>query len=93
MKEIEPDSKWEDEGGSIAHTNGDFVTERHAPVDKLDKILESNMVIIGFLSRLYDIHMAALNAVDSEAADNIYETHEAGGNFNPPMFIPDIKEQ
>ena len=51
---------------------------------------ETELVQIALMMRLYDLGMAILTAVDENKANMVYEAHEKGENFNPPLFIPDI---
>lgn len=53
-------------------------------------VTEGELVIISLLMRLYDLNMALLNHFDSDAADNIYESHQQGLTFNAQLFIPEI---
>lgn len=51
---------------------------------------ETELVIVSLLMRLYDLNLAILTHLDEDRADDIYEAHEKGGHFNPPIFIPDV---
>lgn len=53
---------------------------------------ESELVTIALLMRLYDINLAILNHLDEDRANEIYEAHEKGATFNPPVFIPELSE-
>jgi len=50
---------------------------------------ETELVIVALLMRLYDLNLAILSNLDEARADEIYEAHEKGGHFNPPIFIPE----
>jgi hypothetical protein len=34
--------------------------------------------------------MAILTVLDEETAGKVFDAHEQGENFNPPMYIPDL---
>lgn len=53
---------------------------------------ETELVIVALLMRLYDLNLAILSTMDEKRADEIYEAHEKGGHFNPPVFIPSSEE-
>jgi hypothetical protein len=96
MRETPRDEKWEVERN--AEHNGtvesveQFSGEVVAPSD-MDRLIESNMVIVSLLMRLYDLTLATLSRLDDDEATRIYETHAKGGHFNPPIFIPSQDEQ
>lgn len=52
---------------------------------------EAELVTIGLLMRLYDLQLAILHCLDSDKADEVYDHHEAGGHYNPTIFIPQPK--
>lgn len=51
---------------------------------------QESLVIIALLMRLYDVNLALLNHFDPHRADEIFETHQNGADFNPPVYIPQI---
>ena len=53
---------------------------------------EESRIIIALLMRLYDVQMALLTKVDPETADKLYDDHEAGKDFNPTIYIPELKD-
>lgn len=52
---------------------------------------ETELVQVALLMRLYDLGMAILTAMDEDKANQVFEAHEKGGHFNPPVFIPDVE--
>jgi hypothetical protein len=53
---------------------------------------EESKIIIALLMRIYDVQMALLTKVDPDTADRIYDAHERGEDFNPTIYIPEIKD-
>ena len=51
---------------------------------------ETELVIVSLLMRLYDLNLAILNHLDENRANEIYEAHEKGLHFNPPIFVPEV---
>lgn len=83
MKEVEPDEKWIDESTESNDSGSGEVAGRPS---------ETELVIVALLMRLYDINLALLAHYDPARADEIFEAHEKGGTFNPPIFIPTVGE-
>lgn len=54
---------------------------------------ETELVTVALLMRLYDVGMAILSHLDKPTADQIFDAHENGGTFNPPIFIPDANQE
>lgn len=83
MKEVEPDSKWLDDGGALPPEPviGELVTTGPSEVE---------LLTITLLTRLYDIGMAILTVMDEEKAGMVFDAHDNGENFNPELFIPDL---
>lgn len=50
---------------------------------------ETELVIVSLMMRLYDLNLAILSHLDEQRADEIYEAHEKGEHFNPPIFVPE----
>jgi hypothetical protein len=81
MKEVEPDNKW------VEDTPEEFgVSQELMSTGPSD----AELLSITILARLYDIGMAILTHLDEETAGKVFEAHEKGENFNPPMYIPDL---
>lgn len=78
MHEVEPDKQFDR-------------TEELAPV-LVSGPSETELVMIALLMRIYDVNSAILAALDEGKANQVYEAHERGENFNPPVFIPDVQE-
>lgn len=53
---------------------------------------ETELVQVALLMRLYDLGMAILTSMDENKANQVFEAHEKGGHFNPPIFIPESPE-
>lgn len=53
---------------------------------------ETELVIVALLMRIYDVQSALLAHFDEARANEVYETHEKGGHFNPQIFIPTPEE-
>lgn len=92
MKEVERDNKWNEETdarleGQVQDLEEYADRAEAAPVGPT----ESELVIIALLSRLYDINMAMLATMNENRADEVYEAHERGEHFNPPIFVPEVK--
>lgn len=49
---------------------------------------ETELVQVALLMRLYDLGMAILTELNESRADEVFEAHERGEHFNPPIFIP-----
>ena len=49
-------------------------------------------IIIAMLMRIYDVQMAMLSHLNKPMADKIYDAHEAGKDFNPTIYIPEIDD-
>ena len=79
MHETTRDSKWVEEGTG-EELPAQLVTTGPS---------ETELVIVSLLMRLYDLNLAILATMNEARADEIYEAHEKGGHFNPPIFIPD----
>jgi hypothetical protein len=77
MKEVAPDNKW----GEDQTLFPELVST--GPSD-------AELLTITLLGRLYDIQMAILTVLDEETAGKVFDAHEQGENFNPPMYIPDL---
>lgn len=86
MREVPRDEKWID-----AENDGEAGTEFEAVLESTGPS-ETELVMVALLMRLYDINMALLSHVNKQTADSIYEAHEKGGHFNPPIFIPTASE-
>lgn len=93
--ESDPDDRYEELEARYAQLKAQHeellagVTEL-APVVSETKPSEYQLAIISLLMRLYDINMALLSHFDEDSANEIYETHEKGGHFNPQIFIPNF---
>lgn len=97
MRETKRDEKWyPEEHPGVPREQLDSISES---VDNLEahqgentapaaSPSETELVIVALLMRNYDISMALLSHFDKETADRIYDAHENGGTFNPPIFIP-----
>jgi hypothetical protein len=94
LREVPKDDKWQVEREENDRRR-DEISVPGEPVgpSAFDRLIESQMVVISLLMRIYDIQLALLSNVDDENATRIYETHERGGHFNPPVFIPDPNAQ
>lgn len=53
---------------------------------------ETELVQVALLMRLYDLGMAILTSMDEDKANQVFEAHEKGEHFNPPVFIPEVPE-
>lgn len=47
--------------------------------------------ILTLLTRIYDIQMALLNDADPDTADKVYDAHERGETFNPPIYLMEME--
>lgn len=79
MREVTRDEKFPDE-----ETTGEVVLNTSPS--------ETELVQVALLMRLYDLGMAILTSMNEDRANQVYEAHEKGEHFNPPVFIPDVKE-
>lgn len=74
MHESERDSKWQDEReGNVTGK----VT--------LNDVFELQMAQLIVLQRIYDVQLALLSDVDPDRADELYEGHENGRIYGPPI--------
>lgn len=89
MREVKRDSKWLDEDGAMARDELDRDTEI-LEGQVAGGPTETELVTVALLMRLYDINLALLNHFDPARANEIYDAHEQGGSFNPPVFIPQL---
>lgn len=92
MKEVEPDSHWVDAINErdvevTEHMQRQFAELMQVPSAPND----AELISITLLARLYDVGMAILTVLDEQTAGKVYEAHSQGENFNPEMFIPDLK--
>lgn len=86
MREVTRDSKWVEED-SDRELPGELIpTDANAGSRQPS---ETELVQVALLMRLYDLGMAILTSMDDDKANQVYEAHEKGGHFNPPIFIPD----
>lgn len=87
MREVEPDSKWLDDGGALGSEpvvlGPEYLTGGPSEVE---------LLTITLLTRLYDIGMAILTVMDEEKAGMVFDAHDKGENFNPELFIPDLSD-
>lgn len=94
MREVPKDEKWIDEKAvSPSGTNvPPFENGTTEPVELIGNTSpsETELVIVSLLMRLNDIGMAILTHMDEEKANQVYEAHEKGEHFNPPVFIPEV---
>lgn len=81
MREVTRDSKWVEEPTAEELPPAELVSTGPS---------ETELVIVSLLMRLYDLNLAILSTMDEKRADEIYEAHEKGGHFNPPVFIPEV---
>lgn len=58
-------------------------------VPRMEQIALAQLTL---LMRIYDVQMALLNEANEERADEIYDWHEAGHTFNPPIYLVDVAE-
>lgn len=58
-----------------------------------DEPSTESKIIISLLMRIYDVQMAMLSHMSKDTADRLYEAHENGEDYNPTIFIPEIKNQ
>lgn len=95
MREVPRDDKWNEE------TDGRMKDVQQGMNDSMDSLeaqlvstgpSETELVIVSLLMRLYDLNLAILNHLDENRANEIYEAHEKGEHFNPPVFIPEVPE-
>lgn len=78
MEEVKPDTQFGDAGQA-------------PPVQTLvASPSETELASIALLMRIYDIQLAILHAMNPTQADAVFEAHERGENFNPPLYIPDF---
>lgn len=95
MREVPRDDKWNEETDERMK---DVQQGMNESMDNLEATLESTgpseteLVQVALLMRLYDLGMAILTSMDEDKANQVYEAHEKGGHFNPPVFIPDVPE-
>lgn len=54
---------------------------------------ETELVQIMLMMRLYDLGMAILNKMDPATADSIFEAHKEGKDFNPDLYVPEMKQR
>jgi len=82
MKEVSRDEKFPNDPkeGSVEELPGELISTGPS---------ETELVQVALLMRLYDLGMAILTAMDEDKANQVYEAHENGGHFNPPIFIPE----
>lgn len=83
MKEVSRDEKFPEEygNGSVEELPGELISTGPS---------ETELVQVALLMRLYDLGMAILTSLDEDKANQVYEAHEKGEHFNPPVFIPDV---
>lgn len=74
MREVTRDDKWDESTPLEMHTSPS----------------ETELVTVSLLMRLYDLNLAILAGLNEVRADEIYEAHERGEHFNPPIFVPDV---
>lgn len=79
MHESERDSQWKNEPEAQNHTTGP--TQPGEP-----EAMSMEMAHLVLLQRIYDVQLAILNEMNSDRADEIFEEHERGRNFNPPIW-------
>lgn len=104
MKETEPDRQFEPEESTaeldarakdiddmLSSLEGQKI-DRESPVVE-SKPDETQLAIIALLMRLYDVNMALLSHFDAALADEIFDSHAAGGSFNPALFIPQFGDE
>lgn len=95
MREVPRDDKWNNE--TDARMKG-VQDDMNGSMDNLEAQLvstgpsETELVIVSLLMRLYDINLAILNHLNESRADEIYEAHEKGEHFNPPIFVPEVND-
>lgn len=49
--------------------------------------------ILAVLTRIYDVQMAILNHLDADDADKVFDAHERGEIFNPPIYLMDLESE
>lgn len=93
MKEVTRDDKWNEETDERLSTQiqglEDYA-DRQVLAELITTPTETELVTVSLLMRIYDVQLALLAHFDQERADEVYETHEKGGHYNPPIFIPDM---
>lgn len=104
MREVARDDKWKDEREANDARRDSYATTEAADADGTSEGFaagqlmttgpsETELVTVALLMRLYDINLALLNHFDPARANEIYDAHEKGGSFNPPIFIPQVGDE
>lgn len=83
MKEVSPDSKWQDPNWP----DRPMLVVPPAPAAATE---ENQRAILTVLMRIYDVQMAILSYTNKKAADEIYDMHSRGELANPEFFIMDF---
>lgn len=93
MHETEPEKGLTDAGNSSGpHLHFGVETFEGEHADTSYAALEAQLVTVSLLMRIYDVQMALLSLQDKSMADEIFDAHEKGATFNPPVFIPELSE-
>ena len=77
MKEVDRDEKWQNEPVELEAQISNSPTE-------------AELVIVGLLTRIYDVLFTILDETNPEKANIVYETHERGETLGPPVYIPEL---
>lgn len=103
MREVPRDDKWKDEREANDARRDAYVVTDAADAASTQEGFEAgvlmdtgpsetDLVIVSLLMRLYDLNLALLAHFDQKRADEVYEAHEKGEHFNPPVFIPEVSD-
>lgn len=93
MRETRRDDKWADEREANDRRRDEYIASDSLEAAKVSTgPSETELVTVALLMRLYDINLALLAYFNDARANEIYEAHEKGGSFNPPVFIPSMEE-
>lgn len=96
MREVPRDDKWNSETDTrmknVQQDIGDSLMHLEAQQISVGPS-ETELVIVSLLMRLYDVQMAILTSMDEDKANQVYESHEKGEHFNPPIFVPDVSPE
>lgn len=101
MREVTRDDHWKNEREANDKRRDDYVVTDAADAEATTEGFEAGMLMstgpsetelvqVALLMRLYDLGMAILTSMDEDKANQVFEAHEKGEHFNPPVFIPDV---
>lgn len=54
---------------------------------------DTDLVQVMLLMRLYDVGMGILAHIDPTTADRIFDAHKEGKDFNPDLYVPEMKQR